>query len=235
MEEREYTTGPGGAAYRTAAIADRRRISWGAIFAGTVAALSVQVLLTLLGLSIGLWVVDPATADQSTMQGVGIGAALWALITFIIALYCGGWIAGRMSGLGNRFDGLLEGFMVWGLVTVITFMLLTTAVGGIVGGAAGLAGDALTMAGQQTEDPEQAVEEFAAPAREAAEDPQKQQEVEQKARDVGEDVAEAGAATSFWAFLALLLGAIAAAVAGRQGSASGLREVVGEPDRPRRT
>src|SRR5690606_15487636 len=94
MQEKEYSAGSGATPYRPEAFADRRRISWGAIFAGTVAALSVQLLLTLLGLSIGMWAVDPS-AGQQGFQGLGIGAAIWALVSFIIALYVGGWIAGR--------------------------------------------------------------------------------------------------------------------------------------------
>lgn len=223
MHEKEHTAGPAGMNYGAGALGYRRRISWGAIIAGSVAALSIQLLLTFLGLSIGLWAVDPA-AGPEFFQGIGIGAAVWGLLSFIIALYAGGWIAGRMSGLGNRFDGMLEGFMVWGVVTVVTFMLLSSAVGGLLGGAAGLAGQAMTAAGQQVEDPEQIVEEYGEPAREAAE------ETAEAAPEVGEEVATAGAATFLWAFLALLLGAIASTLAGRQGSASGLREAVGEPE-----
>lgn len=193
----------------------RRRISWGAIIAGTVAALSVQLLLTLLGIAVGLWAVPAAGSEF--LQEIGIGAAIWALLSFIIALYIGGWIAGRTSGLGSKLDGLLEGFMVWGLVTVVTFMLLNTAVGGIVGGAAGLAGQAMSMTAQQIENPMQVVEEYGEPAREAVED------IEVEEGQV-EEAATAGAATAFGAFLSLLLGALAASFAGRSGSLSGLRE-----------
>lgn len=230
MEEKEHSASARGIEIRSGAFADRRRISWGAIFAGTVAALSVQVLLTLLGLSIGMWAVEPA-AGQEGLQGLGIGAAIWAIVSFIIALYCGGWIAGRMSGLGNKFDGLLEGFMVWGLVTVVTFMLLTTAIGGIIGGAAGLAGDVLKTASRQVQEPQEVVQEFGQPAREEMQDPQTQEKMAETAREVGKEVTTAGAATSFWAFLALVLGAVAAALAGRQGSSSGLREAMHERER----
>lgn len=223
MEEREHSRGPAGPDYGISAVANRRRISWGAIFAGTVAAIAVQLLLTLLGVSIGAWAIDPA-AGQEGMQGIGIGAGIWALVSFIIALFCGGWIAGRMSGLGSKLDGLLEGFLVWGAVTVLTFSLLTTTIGGIIGGAAGLAGQVVAVGGEQVEDPQQAVEEFGAAVRDVTEDPQTQQEAEETAQEVGDDVATATAAGSFWAFLALLLGAAAAALAGRLGSASGIRE-----------
>jgi hypothetical protein len=225
MEERAHAAGPAYSDYRVGATGNRRRISWGAIFAGTVAAIAIQLLLTLLGVAIGAWVMNPQAGAEG-MRGIGMGAGIWALASFVIALFAGGWIAGRMSGLGSKLDGLLEGFLVWGAVTVLTFTLLTTTIGGIFGGAAGLAGNVLTAAGDQVEDPQQLVQEFGVPAREQAQDPQAQQEAQQTAREVGTDVADATAATSFWAFLALLLGAIAAAVAGRMGSASGLREVI---------
>jgi hypothetical protein len=210
MPDRNYTAAGAAQDWR-----NPRRISWGAIIAGTVAALSVQFLLTLLGVSIGLWTL-PA-AGPEFLQEMGIGAAIWALLSFVIALYCGGWIAGRMSGLRSKLDGLLEGFLVWGVVTVVTFMLLTTAVGGLIGGAAGMAGEAMTLAVEQVEDPMATVEEFGQPAREALE------EFEVEEEEI-EAVATASAAAAFGAFLSLLLGAVAASFAGRQGSISSLRE-----------
>ncbi|HLS28676.1 MAG TPA: hypothetical protein VK041_08505 [Opitutales bacterium] len=239
MEERDDNVRNRPIGARAEYVSNRRRISWGAIIAGTIAALAVQLLLTLLGLSIGMWAIDPS-AGQEGFQGLGMGAAIWGLASFIIALFVGGWIAGRMAGLESKFDGLLEGFMVWGLVTVVTFMLLTTAISGIVGGAAGLAGDALTSASEQIDDPQQMIQEFGQSFRDEIEemqDPEAQQQMEQQAKQSGEEVASAGAATSFWAFLALLLGAIAAALAGHLGSSSGLKEaaVTDSPRaRPRR-
>lgn len=219
--EREYSTTTGRGDYLPVEPANRRRISWGAIFAGTLVAIAVQLLLTLLGLAIGAWVIEPAAGAQG-MQGLGIGAAIWALVSFIIALFAGGWVAGRMAGLGSKLDGLLEGVIVWGAVTVLTFFMLTTAIGRIVGGAAGLAGNMLPTAQQKIENAQEAVRDIQT----AVEDPQVQSQASATAKQVGESVARGTAAGSFWAFLALLLGAIAAAVAGRIGSASGLNETL---------
>lgn len=213
MEEKRYNTA------RPAAAAEGmgyRRISWGAILAGTVAALAVQLLFTLLGMAIGLWTLPAAGSEF--MREIGIGAAIWAVVTFVIALYSGGWIAGRMSGLGSKFDGFLEGFMVWGLMTVITFMLLTTTVGNVVGGAAGLTGEILSQAGVEVRDPQRLVREFGAPTREALEDA--------NVGERAEEVATGSAAASLGAFLSLLLGALSASFAGRQGSVSGLKEAI---------
>ncbi len=221
MEPREYPTTPSRSEFLSpVAPATRRRISWGAIFAGTLVAIAVQLLLTLLGLAIGAWAVNPAAGTQG-MQGVGIGAGIWALLSFIIALFCGGWVAGRMSGLGNKLDGLLEGFIVWGAVTVLTFFLLTTTVGHILGGAAGLAGNILPATTQeQLQNPQAALRQMQA----AIEDPQIKRNADETTKQVGESLARGTAAGSFWAFLALLLGAAAAAFAGRMGSSSGIQE-----------
>src|SRR5690606_7383185 len=64
------------------------RASWGAILAGTVTAIASQIVLTVLGLAIGLTVVDPS-ANQ---QGFGLGAGIWWLITGLVSLFLGGLV-----------------------------------------------------------------------------------------------------------------------------------------------
>jgi hypothetical protein len=221
MQDKEYTTSPSLVGHGIAIPENRRRISWGAIFAGTLVAISVQLLLTLLGISIGAWVIDPAAGTQG-MQGIGMGAGIWALVSFLIALFIGGWVAGRMAGVGNKLDGLLEGTIVWSAVTVLTFMLVTTTVGRVVGGAAGLAGNTLTTAGERIQNPQMVARDLEMTVRDMAEDQELRRDTEQTLKDVGEDVARATATGSFWAFLALLLGAIVAAIGGRLGRTSGL-------------
>src|SRR5688572_18893536 len=59
-----------------------RRVSWGAIFAGAVIAMVCQLALTCLGLAIGLGTINPYT-ETGTMQGLGVGALVWMLLTTI--------------------------------------------------------------------------------------------------------------------------------------------------------
>ena len=61
-----------------------KRISWGAIFAGTVLAIVLQLALSLLGLGIGLGTIDPLT-EQNPMSGIGTGAAIWWIVTMSLA------------------------------------------------------------------------------------------------------------------------------------------------------
>ncbi|HMO27051.1 MAG TPA: hypothetical protein PKB10_12360, partial [Tepidisphaeraceae bacterium] len=51
----------------------RRRFSWGAIFAGLFTALSVMLVLSVLGVAIGLSTVD----RHDDPRNYGIGAGIW--------------------------------------------------------------------------------------------------------------------------------------------------------------
>ena len=126
--------------------APHKRISWGAVFAGALLALVTQLALSLLGAGIGLSTIDPMQ-EQNPMSGIGTGAIIWYGISTLVALYVGGMVAGRLAGAPRRTDGLLHGLLSWGLVTLFTFYLLTTAVGRIISGVGGVAGRALTAAG----------------------------------------------------------------------------------------
>lgn len=121
-----------------------KRVSWGAIFAGTVVTLVLLLTFTLLGLGIGLGVISPATAENP-MGGVGIGAGIWMLITTLISIFCGAWVAGKLAGSPRSITGVLHGITVWGLVTLLSFYLMTSAVGVLVSGAASIIGRGVSM------------------------------------------------------------------------------------------
>ena len=111
------------------------RLSWGAIFAGVVIAVAVQLVLGILGAGIGLTMVDPVEGTTPGAAGFGIGAGIYWLVTTILALGAGGYAAARVAGVHERFDALVHGLVVWGVTLILTLYLLTSAVGGIIGGA----------------------------------------------------------------------------------------------------
>jgi hypothetical protein len=123
------------------------RLSWGAIFAGVVIAVAVQVLLGILGTGIGLSMVDPTEGTTPGAAGFGIGAGIYWLITTLVALGAGGYAAARVSGVTERFDALVHGLVVWGVTLILTIYLLTSAVGGIIGGAFRTVGSVASAAG----------------------------------------------------------------------------------------
>ncbi len=111
------------------------RLSWGAILAGVVIAVAVQLVLGILGAGIGLTMVDPVEGTTPGAAGFGIGAGLYWLVTTVLALGAGGYAAARVTGVHERFDALVHGMVVWGVTLILTLYLLTSAVGGIIGGA----------------------------------------------------------------------------------------------------
>ena len=111
-----------------------KRISWSALFGGVVLAVSIQLILSLLGAGIGFSTVDVNAGSTPSASTFGTGAGIWWLVSSCIALFAGGYTAAWLAGIELRFDGMLHGLVTWGLATLLTVYLLTSAVGGIIGG-----------------------------------------------------------------------------------------------------
>lgn len=123
------------------------RISWGAVLAGAVIALALQLLFAMLGTGIGASVVDPLQpSDGSPSAGsFGIGAAVWWGISSLIALFAGGWIAGRLSGTPRSTEGGMHGLLTWAVAMLALVYLLSSATSSLMRGAAGVLGTAATV------------------------------------------------------------------------------------------
>jgi hypothetical protein len=120
------------------------RASWGAIAAGVVAALVVQLLLNLLGIGIGAASLSAANpADNPDASTFSIGAGIWWTLSGIIASFCGGVAAGRLCGAAKADTARWHGFVAWCVTTLVIFYLLTSALGGIVGGTFSALGSTL--------------------------------------------------------------------------------------------
>lgn len=139
---------PGTAANPVAQPLALRRVSWGGIFAGGFITLAVWILLTLLGVGIGLSIAQPSAGGTTTNVGVSIGGGIWWVVTGLIALVIGGYAAARLAGVIAAMDGVLHGVTTWAITMLFTLYLLTTAVGGLVGGAFNLVGGVASVAGQ---------------------------------------------------------------------------------------
>lgn len=124
-----------------------RRISWGAIFAGLILVLAIQLVLSLLGLSIGAGTVDPLT-EVDPVKGLGTGALAWFGISLLVALFIGGWAAGRLSGSMQRMDSALHGLLCWGVSSLALFYLMTTGIGSLFGATSKVLGSTLAFAGK---------------------------------------------------------------------------------------
>jgi len=136
-----------GEARSHSGIAAFKRISWGSVFAGALIALVVQLSLSILGLGIGMGTVDPVE-ENNPLHGLGTGSLIWWSLTMLISLFAGGWVAGRLAGVPKAFDSILHGLLTWSVVTLFSFYLLTTAVGGVISGVGNIIGKTVSLAGQ---------------------------------------------------------------------------------------
>jgi hypothetical protein len=211
---------------RNRAFAAISGVSWGAVIAGVVLALMIQLMLAVLGVGIGASTINPQT-EQSPMSGLGIGSAIWLVLSGIIAMYVGGWVAGRLSGVTRRSDGGLHGAVTWAVAGLVTIYFLTSTAGSLIAGTAGLLGRMVSTTGQVTASSPELSEEAKRVLKEQgidinsikqqAKNPQTQQQAEQQTRQAGEKIAGGISVAGIFTFCALILGLIAAAVGGSNG------------------
>lgn len=123
------------------------RLSWGAVFGGTAVTLITAMMLILLGISIGLFAVEPAS-EENPFGGMATGSTIWWILSWLVALFLGGWITSRFAGLQRKFDGALHGTVTWSLTFLVSLLLLTNTVGMILGGTFGIMRTVLSAAGQ---------------------------------------------------------------------------------------
>lgn len=129
------------------------RVSWSAVLAGVVVALVTQLILNLLGIGLGASTLDPAAgaAENPTATGFSVGAGIWWAVSGILASLAGGYAAGRLAGRPKESTAAWHGLTAWAFTTLLIFYLLTSTVGGIIGGAyrtvANAAGNIATTAG----------------------------------------------------------------------------------------
>jgi hypothetical protein len=132
-------------------------VSWGAIFAGAVAAAALSLILVLLGTGLGLSSISPWTDRGTSATRIGVATILWITFTQLAASGIGGYLAGRLrtKWAGVRTDEVYfrdtaHGLLAWSLATLVTAAVLTSTLGAILGvgaqAGASMAGGAATAA-----------------------------------------------------------------------------------------
>ena len=115
--------------------------SWAAIFAGATAAAALSLILLFLGVGLGLSSVSPWAQDGISVATFGVTTIVWITITQLFASGMGGYLAGRLSTKWVSihtdevfFRDTANGFLAWAVASLATAMMLSSAIGGIVGG-----------------------------------------------------------------------------------------------------
>jgi hypothetical protein len=114
-------------------------VSWGAVFAGAVAAAALSFILLLLGAGLGLSAVSPYSYNTTPLTGATIA---WVAFMQLAASAVGGYMAGRLRLKWLRVHGdevyfrdTAHGLLAWAVATLIAVALLSSGIKAALGGA----------------------------------------------------------------------------------------------------
>jgi hypothetical protein len=121
-------------------------VSWGAVIGGAFVAASMALILTFLGVGLGLSSVSPWSGSGASATAIGAATIGWLIATQAIAAGLGGYLAGRLRTKWTNvhsdeiyFRDTAHGFLVWAVGVVVTATFLASAASSIVGTTAKVA------------------------------------------------------------------------------------------------
>jgi len=212
----------------------RSRVSWGAIFAGAMVALSLSFLLNLLGAALGF-----SISDRVRPETLGGAAAGWSIVVTVLALFIGGYVASQCSVGENRFEAALYGVILWGVLFSMLLWLMATGVRSGLSAMVGMAHANQVVTGDASSGGWEESARRAGVSQERIDQLKKDMPTGDQARRATEDpanqraAAEAATRVTWWAFLGTLLSMLAA-VAGAYVGAGPTFRLVGTPYFPSR-
>lgn len=126
----------------------KNRVSWGSVFGGVMTVLAISILLSVLGSSIGLYMLDPLAEHPAS--GIGTTVGIWSAVVLVLSMIAGGFVAGKLSGV----DGMIHGFLVWattlffaGIVGVMLTIGAAKLTVNALGAVSSVAGNVISGAG----------------------------------------------------------------------------------------
>jgi hypothetical protein len=121
--------------------------SWSAVMAGVFVSLLVQILLTMVGLGIGMLAVDIPTADSAPAT-VGWATFVWWAMSGILAAFAGGLVAASLSEDESEHFRVGHAVAAWVVTTVIVVGVTAFSAGSAANVMANLGGPAYAAAQQ---------------------------------------------------------------------------------------
>lgn len=100
---------------------DRMRVSWTAIFGGTLLGWAAMSLLSLIAAAIGLAKLDPTSPQPG--NGAGLATGVVGAVLLIVSSFFGAYMAVRIAGNRRRPDALVHGAICWALSMVAGALL----------------------------------------------------------------------------------------------------------------
>jgi hypothetical protein len=129
-------------------------LSWSAVWAGTLAAIALALILGLVGIAIGA---HRAGGSFATWNEVSFIALASSVLGSFLAFALGGWVAAKVAGAHRSETAMLHGALAWlvavPLLVVLASMGAVSYFGGWYGGLAGLPPAAAAQAHAAAQDP----------------------------------------------------------------------------------
>lgn len=116
------------------------RVAWGGVWSGFLVGAGVFLLLSILGLAIGVSTAEIGTSQRLDASGLGLGAAIWSGIALLISLFIGGMVATRTGLVFDRAAGFIEGVLVWVLAILAIVYMASSGIGFVASSVSGLLG-----------------------------------------------------------------------------------------------
>lgn len=187
-------------------------VSWPAVIAGALVAVTVGAMLNLLGVALGAAALNPFDLSRGEAEGFTAGAGVWVAIANAIALFVGGFVASRAAKYTDHHRGTLQGLSVWAVAFLIAILIAgSTAAGGVTSVLNGAAERAdLDAPGYYDPDLGVVIDPLA-PGGDAA------PAVPAPAQPIVEEAGDATGTIALWAFVTMLLGGVAAVFGARYG------------------
>jgi hypothetical protein len=195
-------------AHGEARLARPLRLSWSALFGGSLIGWGTLFVLSLAGASIGLANVtasDYASVVGDRLAGIGVGVGIWGLVAMVAASFVGAFFVVRIAGDRRRREGMLHAAVSWGLSAVALALLTLSA----VGGAAGAAGQSAALRSGAIQSRIQARETVPGDPGSARLTPREQVALEDSARGAAKTAAATAGALGL-SFVFALFGALVA-------------------------
>ncbi|HEX6267004.1 MAG TPA: hypothetical protein VFZ81_08905 [Burkholderiales bacterium] len=124
--------------------AEGMKVSWGGIFGGVLVAIGLLLLLTALGVAVGISAAQPGETQASSL---GTGAGIWAGLSLLLALFVGGMVATRIGAISDGTTGFFEGALVWVVSILLMLYFASSGVSMLAGGAFQMVGGAAQALG----------------------------------------------------------------------------------------
>ena len=102
------------------------RLDWSALFGGAVLGWGILLLLSMIGMILGLSVIDPFGVRPAASNS---GAAIWGAVSAVIASFAGSFLVVRLAGDRRRSESIAHGAVSWGMSMLLAGFIALFASG----------------------------------------------------------------------------------------------------------